>query len=76
MDLPAEQVAQISAQQEDLGRLNLNRPVVHAVHDGLRTYLAEFRDATPEQVNSWIEANYTPNNRGARRSARLGLLPY
>jgi hypothetical protein len=69
-DLPEEQVAQITAQQEALGRLNLNRSVVQDVNARLRTYAAELEHATPEQVQARTQANYS---RFAAQCAREGI---
>jgi hypothetical protein len=69
-DIPEDQVAQITATQQALGRLNLSRSVVQDVHDRLRTFTAEMKDATPEQVNARFEANYT---RFTQMVAREGI---
>jgi hypothetical protein len=69
-DLPEAEVAQITEQQQALGRLNLSRSVVQDVHDRLRSFTAEIKDATPEQVNARVEANYT---RFTQMVAREGI---
>jgi hypothetical protein len=58
-ELPAEQVAQISAQQDALARLNLNSSVVQDVNARLRTFAAEVENATPEVMRARVEANYS-----------------
>jgi hypothetical protein len=58
-EIPEEQVAQISAQQDALARLDLNQSVVQDVNARLRTMAAELEHATPAVMQARIEANYS-----------------
>jgi hypothetical protein len=69
-ELPPDQVATITAQQEAIARLDLSRTVVQDVHDRLRTYAAEFQNLSPDAVQSRLEGNYS---RFTAQCAREGI---
>jgi hypothetical protein len=71
-DLPAEQVAEIHAQQDALARLDLKQSVVQDVNSRLRSYAAELEHATPEQVRDRVQQNY---ERFTKQCAREGIDP-
>lgn len=69
-EMSDEQVTQISAQQDALARLNLNRSVVQDVQSRLRSYDAEFVRTPPEQMQVRVEANHA---RFTAQCAREGV---
>jgi hypothetical protein len=69
-ELPDEQVTQIRGQEEALSRLNLNRSVVQDVNARLATYAAKFENATPAELQSLAESNYS---RFTAQCAREGI---
>jgi hypothetical protein len=71
-DIPEEQVAEISAQQDAFARLNLNQSVVQDVNARLRTMAAELASAAPDVVQARVEANYSRFN---AQCAKEGITP-
>jgi hypothetical protein len=69
-DLPDEQVTAIRGQEEALSRLNLNKTVVQAVNDRLASFAAQYEHATPAELQSVAESNYS---RFTAQCAREGI---